>query len=90
MATEHVEFSCQFNVWLEKEYITSKHKIAHKATCKIKGNDVFDATVVTTLSTHNSQVVPRWMVKILAHFPLTLKDKRPTPAFMISTLNHGA
>ena len=59
MGTEHVEFSCQFNVWLEKEVITNKHKIAHKATCNIKGNDIFVATVVTTLSTHNSQVVPR-------------------------------
>ena len=30
------------------------------------------------------------MVKILAHFPLTLKDKRPTPASMIPTQHRGA
>ena len=87
MGTEHVEFSCQFNVWLEKEVITNKHKIAHKATCNIKGNYGIDAK---TFSAYKFQVVPRCMVKILAHFPLTLKDKRSTPASMIPTQNHGA
>jgi len=87
MGTKHVEFGCKFNVWLEKEYLTKKHKIAHKAICNVKGNYGSDAE---TFSTHKFQVVPHWMVKILVHFRSPLKDKRPTPASLIPTQHHGA
>ena len=43
MGKEYVEFGCKFNVWLEKEVITNKHKTSHKATCNIKGDYGFDA-----------------------------------------------
>merc|ERR1712013_934189 len=42
MGTEHVEFGCQFNVWLEKEVITNKYKTSYKATCNIKGCSTLD------------------------------------------------